>query len=101
MAELDLALSEERLREITAPYGGPEFLNAQMDRHIKAVRRLHRELSDLMEQYPDQWVAVGEDGLVATAPSREALRADLQARGRGNDVLCIEFLDTSPAVMVL
>ena len=97
----ELALSEERLREITAPYGGPEFLNAQMERFTRAMQRLHRELPDPIEQYPDQWVAMGEDGLAATALSNEALLADLRARGIDNDALLIQFLDTSPGSLVL
>ena len=96
-----LALSEEQLREIAAPYGGLEALNALMDRFTKAMQRLHRELPELTEQYPDQWVAMGVDGLLATAFTHEALLADLRARGVGNGSRCIKFLDTSRVSMVL
>ena len=96
-----LALSEEQLREIAAPYGGVEALNAKMDRFRKAVERLHQELPELTEQYPDQWVAMGEDGLLATAFTHEELLADLRARGIGKDGWCTKFLDTSKASMVL
>ena len=83
------------------PMAGRNFLNAQMERFRKAVQRLHRETPALMEQYPDQWVAMSAEGVVATALSHEALLADLRARGIDNDALCIEFLDTAPGIMVL
>lgn len=48
---------------------------------------LQENLSQLIERYPEQWAAVGPDGLVAVAKSHAGLVRMMKARGlRGRGV---------------
>ena len=56
---------------------------------------------DMLEQYPDQWVAWGQQGVIAVAPSqRELLEMD-EVKTHDSNRLFIEFLDTNPEVLIL
>ena len=96
-----LAVSEDRLREIAAPYGGIEAMNRQMDQHEQASARFNRDRELLLDQYPDRWVAVGPDGLLATATTIEAWLAEIRADQRQDQAFVVELIDTSPEVLIL
>ena len=95
------AISEDRLRELAAPYGGIDALNQQMALHNQATARLSKEWDDLMAQHPDHWVAMGPDGLLATAPTVQALLSELSAAGKENDPFAVDFLDTTSDRLIL
>ena len=95
------AVSEDRLREIAAPYGGIDALNRRMDLHNQATARLSKEWGDLMVKYPNHWVAMGPDGLLATALSAAALRSELRAAKKDGDAFAVGMLKVSPEVLIL
>ena len=95
------AISEDRLREIAAPYGGIEALNRRRALHNQATARLSKEWADLLVQYPNHWVAMGPDGLLATALSAAALRSELRAADKDGDVFAIGMLNASSEVLIL
>ena len=87
--------------EIAALFGGPEAMQRQLVRGHLAALRMGREWPALTEQYPDQWVAMDEDGVAAVADSHEELLAALAAKGiRGGDVV-IDLMETDPEVLIL
>lgn len=96
-----LAVSEDRLREIATPYGGIDAMNRQMDQHEEAYARLNQDWEFLLDRYPDRWVAVGPDGLLATAPTIEDLLANIRADQRQDEAFAVELMDTSPEVLIL
>lgn len=96
-----LAVSEERLKEIAAPYGGIDAMNRQMDQHEQASARLNQDWEHLLAQYPDSWVAVGPGGLLATASTIEALLAEIRADQQQDEAFVVELMDTSPEVLIL
>ena len=94
-------VSEERLREIAEPFGGVEAYQERFAEHGRASARLIRDWDELRERYPDRWVAVGPDGLLAAADNNESLLAEVRGRGFESGQFVVEFFDTTPAVLVL
>ena len=88
--------SEEYFAQIAEQFGGVAALNERMDRSERAFRRMYRELDTLLEQYPDQWVAMDEDGLVAVADSHDNLLKTLADKGRYASDLATKHLNTQP-----
>lgn len=95
------AVSEERLREFAEPYGGIDALNQRMALHKKVAARLNKEWPDLMARYPDHWVAMGHDSLLATALTVEDLLSELCTAGQLRDPFATGFLDASPIPRIL
>ena len=96
-----LAVSEDRLRDIAAPYGGIDAMNYRMAQHKKAFARLNQDWELLLAQYPDRWVAVGPDGVLATASSQQELLAGIRAREENVGEFVTEYLNTSNEVLIL
>ena len=96
-----LAEDDPYLLAIAERYGGVAAMNEKLFRGERAFRRLYRELDALYEQYPDQWVAMDEDGIVAVADSHEGLLEALAAKGLYAGDLVIEHLNTQPEIWIL
>ena len=67
----------------------------------KAGQRLHRDFAQLMEEYPNQWVAVSKDGLVAHHDEVEGLIAFYEAAGYNGNQVAFEYMDTDPPPQIL
>ena len=67
----------------------------------RAVRYLWRNKEELTAQYPNRWVAVGEDGVIDTAASSKELREQLRAGGAPGPPAVTWFLNTEPEVLIL
>ena len=86
---------------VAEQFGGMEVIKEKMARGEEAFRRLYRELPALMEQYPDQWIAMDADGIAAVADSEDKLLAALSDRGLYAGDLFIEHLNTQPEIWIL
>ena len=64
-------------------------------------RRLKRDFDQLMEKYPNQWVAVSKDGMVAHHDEVEGLIALYEAAGYNGNQVDIEFMDPDPRPQIL
>ena len=92
---------EKYVREIVEGLGGPGALIASMQEYHEIVVRMRNERATLMEAHPNQWVAMGKDGVVAIGDSIDAVIEDAESQGlRGSDRV-IEFLDTDPPILIL
>ncbi len=105
MTDLDEGLKkfmdEDYAREIILGDGGVEVFLKEMEEFHDAVTRLWDEYDTLMEKYPDKWVAMGKDGVLAVCDSRKEVFSAIEpARARG-DAYVVEFLDTDPEPLVL
>ena len=96
-----LAEDDPYLLAIAERYGGVAAMNEEMARDAEAFHRLYRELPALMEQYPDQWVAMDADGIAAVADSEDKLLVALSDRGLYAGDLFIEHLNTQPEIWIL
>ena len=75
--------------------------NERMARFRAANSRLREDKTALTVQYPDQYVAMDENGLVAVARARAELAAQLKELGRHGDAIAIGFMTTKPKRMIL
>ncbi len=93
--------AEEFLRTVVEELGGPNAWDDGMAEFYKASTRLQDEYDALMEKYPDKWVAVGKDGVLAVCDSlKEAHSAADLARSHGSQCV-IEFLNSDPEPLIL
>ena len=105
MSDAEITLEKLRdeayLKELVESMGGPEAIITSMQEYHEIVERMRNERAALMEAHPNQWVAMGKDGVVAIGDSIDAVIEDAEAQGlRGSDRV-IEFLDTDPPILIL
>ena len=92
---------EEFLRKAVEELGGPTAWDDGVVDFYKAANRLWDEYDVLVERYPDKWVAMGQDGVLAVCDSlKEAHSAAELTRYHGSQCV-IEFLNSDPAPLVL
>ena len=95
------AAADPPFAAVAAPFGGAAVLRAKIARGNRASERMRLEWRALLARYPDQWVAMDENGLAATADSHEALLALLQDQGIPAGDVITKFLNTRPGTLIL
>ena len=94
-------MDEHEVKRMISELGGTKALMQEMDEYQEVVHRMRKERPRLVSSYPDKWVAMGREGLLAVGDSMDQVLAQVEAQGvRGNDVV-IEFMDTDPPVLIL
>ena len=94
-------MDEADVQAIIDQLGGVEALLEGRAEFHEAVLRMNRERGALMEMYPDKWVAVGRNGVIAVADSLEDVFARVESAGLRDSEFEVEFLDTDPADLLL
>ncbi len=79
--------------------GGP--MDDEGAEYEAAWLRMDREREALTRKYPDSWVAMGKDGVVAVADSLDDVVAKVDAQGLRRGAVDIKFLETDPSPMLL
>lgn len=97
----DKAIDELTVRGIVDSQGGVEGLVEKMNGFHEVVDLMRRERARLMDEYPDQWVAMSKDGVVVAGDSIDCVLKKADARGMKRGELVIEFLDTDPPLLIL
>lgn len=92
---------EAYIRQIIEEAGGFQAFSKQMDDFRDCQIRLDKERAALTEKYPDKWVAVGKDGVVAVNDSQLGLLADVDGQGLSRNAVAIDRLDTDPPLLIL
>ncbi len=80
--------------------GEKEILDILLE-SSRATRRLNEEYDALKFQYPNQWVAISKDGLVAHHAELAGVIDGFTAAGYKNTQLAVRFLNTKPRVVAL
>jgi hypothetical protein len=62
---------------------------------------MEQENEALTAQYPNQWVAVGKDGVLAVRDSMEEVFAAVESADLRGSEFVVEFLDTDPPDLIL
>ena len=94
-------MDEHDVNQMISELGGAKALMHEMDEYQEIVLRMRKERPLLASSYPDRWVAMGREGLLAVGDSVDQVLAQVEAKGvRGGDVV-IEFMDTDPPVLIL
>ena len=81
--------------------GNVDEFNDLMKRYHAANLRLWRDKTALTARYPDQWVGVDENGLVAVASTSLELADRLKEMGRLGDAIATDFMNTKPKLTIL
>ena len=92
---------EEFLRKAVEELGGPTAWDDGVVEFYKAATRLQDDYDVLVKKYPDKWVAVGKDGVLAVCDSlKEAHSAAELARSHGSQCV-VEFMNSDPEPLIL
>ena len=81
--------------------GGVSALTDEMAVLRELRLRMAREHARLVEQYPNKWVAMGKNGLIAVRDSCHEAFDAVECRGLRRSDAVVEFMDTKPPVLVL
>lgn len=74
-------MTEQQLyNDILNEAGGLVAMLDKMKERDALVRKMDAEYDDLLERYPDQWVAVSKDGVAASADTLKGLFAELREK---------------------
>ena len=76
-------------------------IHQRMAQFSRAHQRLLTDKADLTTRYPNRWVAVGEDGIIDTAPTANELAEQIHAAGVPTYAMVSEFLTTEPKALII
>ena len=71
-------MDEDYAREVILGDGGVEVFLREMQEFHDTVTRLWDEYDTLMEKYPDRWVVMGKDGVLAVCDSRKEVLSAIE-----------------------
>ena len=74
-------LSEEEVAEILEPFGGIEAVMERGRRFDADLRWAEAHREELKQQYPDQWLGIARQQVLAHADTPEEVRDQLDAAG--------------------
>ena len=87
---------DEYLKAVIAGSRAFEWLKDGRDESRQVAARMDKERLALTEKYPDQWVAVGKDGLLAVSVSAVEVLEAVESMGLCGSEFVVEFLDSDP-----
>lgn len=94
-------MDEHTVKRIINELGGAKALMEEMDEYQEIVLRMRKERPHLAADYPDKWVAMGREGLLAAGDSMDQVLGQLEAQGVDGVDVVIEFMDTDPPLLIL
>ena len=71
------------------------------ERGMRDVEYFQRRERELIEQYPESWIAILDQEVVGVAPTFEELLAGLRARGMPTERVLIQDFTTSDDILLL
>ena len=91
----------ESIEDVIRNFGDLHELAAEMDSYRELAISVEGRRSKLLSDYPDQWIAVSGDGVVAAADTRDELFGLLAEKSiRPKDVYH-DYMDTRPRTLLL
>ena len=94
-------MDEHYVNQIINGLGGTKALMDEMDEYHEIVARMGKEGPGLVEKYPNQWVVMGREGLLAAGNSMDEVIGEVERQElHGADVV-IEFMDPDPPLLIL
>ena len=94
-------MTSEAFEEFVIRVGGAEALAQRIQAHESLARKLDSERPHLLADYPDQWVAMGADGVAANADTLQSLLAKLTEKGVSEGEVYHEYIDAEPVTYLL
>ena len=81
--------------------GGIEVIRAQMDEFHKLNLRVDAEYPQLRNKYPDQWICMGKDGLLATGRSQEEVMETVRRKGISMSKVVFEYISPDDTILIV
>jgi len=63
--------------------------------------RMNEIYTDLLDQYPDKWVALGDAGVLAVGDSMDEALSAMENLGINRSAAVVRFMDTNPPILIL
>ena len=80
---------------------GYEVIKQRDEAFWAAFHRMVEDFDALMEKYPDKWVAVGKDGVIAVGDSPDEVAQEVEDQGYRDWEFMVEFLESAPVPLIL
>ena len=93
--------NESYIKTLVENLGGAQELVDGIREYSEIVARMRSERASLMEKYPDRWIAIGKDGVLAVGDSMEDVLEEVERQGVREADVVVEFLDTDPPLLIL
>lgn len=97
----DSLLDEASVMRVVETMGGSGAILKDLGEFRRLVDRLWEERAELMERYPERWVAVGMEGVVAVGDSMGDVLDTVEAQGLREREVVVEHLQANPPVLIL
>ena len=95
------APDSEEAKRLIEEFGDPAEVVAGIERYERLAKRMDTERKELVKIYPDQWVAMSEDGIVAAADTVNELFKLVKEKGVHRDNVFHSYMDTNPQPWIL
>ncbi len=92
--------SEEAKRALEE-FGDPAEAVEGFERHERLFKRMDAERKELVKIYPDQWVAMSEDGIVAAADTMDEMFRLVEEKGIQTEDVYHDYMNTKPETWIL
>ena len=99
--EYKYAPDSEEAKRFLEDFGDPAEAVARFERSERLFKRIDAERKELVKIYPDQWVAMSEDGIVASADTVNELFKLVKEKGIPRDDVCHAYMDTDTRTWIL
>ena len=103
-----MALTDESRREALEAaaaafeeMGGGAALRAELEAFRNLRLLVYAKYPQLQREYSNQWIAMNEDGVVASGESHDAVMAAVQERGVDMSDVAFEYIDAEGSALVL
>ena len=94
-------MDENQVKQIIESLGGAKVLMNEMDEYQEVITRMREERPNLVVSYPDQWVAIGREGVLGVGNSLDEVLGQVEALGVNTGEVVIEFMETDPPLQIL
>ena len=91
----------ESIEDVIRNFGNLRKLAAEMDSYRELAMSVEGRRGKLLSDYPDQWIAVSRDGVVAAADTRDELFGLLAEKSIRPEDVYHDYLDTKPRTLLL
>ena len=95
------APDSEEAKRLLEEFGDPAEVAAGFERSERLFKRMDAERKELVKIYPDQWVAMSEDGIVAAAGTVKELFQQVNEMGLREEDVCHAYMNTKPQKWIL
>ncbi len=95
------APDSEEAKRLIEDFGDLAEVAAGFERSERIFKRMDAERKELVKIYPDQWVAMSEDCIVASSDTVNQLFKLVKEKGISTEDVCHAYMNTKPQTWIL